>query len=121
MVYLYIFIGGGIGASLRHLISSFLSKPNVEFPFAILAVNILGSLLIGALAGAISKGLVQGGTNTHMLLAIGLLGGFTTFSTFSLETLQLIQTGKYILAASYIAASVILSVGACFIGLILTK
>ena len=121
MAYLYIFIGGGIGASLRHLLSSLMHKPNAEFPIAILAINIVGSLLIGLLAGLVSKGMIQGGVNLHMFLAIGILGGFTTFSTFSLESLNLIQTGKYGLAATYILASVTLSIGACFLGLMITR
>ena len=120
MNIILIFTGGGIGAVLRHLISSVLAKPNAEFPIAILAVNILGSFLIGLFAG-LGKGVVESGMNLHMFFVIGILGGFTTFSAFSMEALTLLNQGKTMMALGYVLASVILSVLAAYIGLILTR
>lgn len=84
-----------------------------SFPFGTLAINIIGSFLIGMVAEywAIKSGLPQ---PARLFLTTGIIGGFTTFSTFSLETALLWERGQPLLSAVYIAASVILSIGALF-------
>lgn len=95
-----VFVGGGLGALLRYLVSL-----AVEGPLATLADNVVGSFLIGLMV-AVPAG------NLRLLLAVGLLGGFTTFSAFSLDALRLWQRGEPLLAAAYVAGSVLLSLAA---------
>ena len=95
-----VFVGGGLGALLRYLVSL-----AVEGSLATLAVNVVGSFLIGLMV-AVPAG------NLRLLLAVGLLGGFTTFSAFSLDALRLWQRGEPLLAATYVAGSVLLSLAA---------
>lgn len=106
-------LGGGIGAVFRYWISlvTFLNKG--ELPLQTLVVNFLGALLIGAIAKASGTG---GGLNEHavLFLKVGICGGFTTFSTFSLETFALIEKGNLLLAGIYILASVVL----CLLGVL---
>jgi fluoride exporter len=113
IVYL-IFLGGGIGAVARYAAGLALSGSGV-FPFGTLSVNVLGSLLIGFLAFVLPA-MDQGGAAMRFFLITGVLGGFTTFSAFSLETLHLLQRGDTMLAVTYVAASVILSLGAAALG-----
>ena len=94
---LLIFLGGGLGAVLRHLAG--LLAPG---PLATMAINVAGSFLIGLLV-AMPAG------NMRLFLAVGMLGGFTTFSAFSLEALELWQRGQTALALAYVLGSVILS------------
>jgi len=106
---LLVMLGGAIGAGLRHLVGVMaLAKAPPGFPWATLFVNLAGGLAIGLLAGWF----VRTGANEQMrlFLAVGLLGGFTTFSAFSLETWLMIERGQIGLAALYVAASVIGSV-----------
>lgn len=100
--------GGATGASLRFLVGQALA-----FPMATLAVNIAGSLAIGALFV-----LLQGrGAALAPLLITGVLGGFTTFSAFSLDTLRLVEAGRAGAALAYVSGSVLLSIAACAMGL----
>ncbi|MFC4669798.1 fluoride efflux transporter CrcB [Seohaeicola nanhaiensis] len=108
--------GGAVGASLRYLsglaILRLLGHPS--FPVAIIFVNVVGSFLMGAfVVAAANKGL----THLSPLVMTGILGGFTTFSAFSLETMNLIERGDTIQAALYVLLSVILSVGALAAGM----
>ena len=103
--------GGAIGAVLRYLTGLALA-----FPFGTLAVNILGSFLIGVLWVALAD---RG--QWSPLLITGILGGFTTFSAFSLDTLRLVDSGRAPMAAVYVLASVILSLGAVALGHAITK
>ena len=92
-LYLFVAIGGAVGASSRFYISQLiLNWLGKGFPFATLAVNISGSLIMGALYGLIEQGVIEVGVY-RTLIGIGFLGAFTTFSTFSLDTLLLIQHG----------------------------
>jgi fluoride exporter len=104
-------IGGAIGAVLRHLTGLALS-----FPFGTLAVNVVGSFAIGVLwVGLADRG------PWSPLLVTGILGGFTTFSAFSLDTLRLVEAGRASAAGIYVLASVALSLAACALGTIITK
>ena len=104
-------LGGAIGAVLRYLTGLALA-----FPFGTLAVNIVGSFLIGVLWVA----LADRGPWAPLLIT-GILGGFTTFSAFSLDTLRLVDAGRAPMAALYVLASVTLSLGACAFGHSITK
>ena len=103
--------GGAIGAVLRYL-----TGLAIAFPFGTLAVNVLGSFLIGVLWVALAD---RG--QWAPLLITGILGGFTTFSAFSLDTLRLVDAGRAPIAALYVLASVTLSLGACALGHAITK
>lgn len=117
MIYLLIFVGGGTGAVLRYLVSGLFSAP-----YGTLAVNIIGSLLLGALlALSVKLKFAEISPNLLPLLAIGLLGGFTTFSTFSMDVVNLLNGGQAQKAVIYMLASLVFSVGAAYIGYTLAK
>jgi len=100
-----VLLGGGIGSVARYLLSYFLTKNNTtQFPWATFIANGLGCLLIGLLFGYIQKNNVQNET-LKLLLITGFCGGFTTFSTFSLENIQFIQNQNYNLAILYTITS----------------
>ncbi|PIR32203.1 MAG: fluoride efflux transporter CrcB [Alphaproteobacteria bacterium CG11_big_fil_rev_8_21_14_0_20_44_7] len=122
MNLLLIFAGGGVGAVLRYLVSTRLNNAiDSGFPIGILCVNILGSFAIGVFAGIVSRETFAENTIIIPLCMIGLLGGFTTFSAFSLETIALLQAGKYMAALIYISLSLFLSIFVAYLGLILAK
>ena len=119
---LLVFVGGGIGAMLRYAVNRLafhLIGPG--FPWSTLLVNVLGSLSMGLLIGALAA--VPGGVSHHMrlFLATGLLGGFTTFSAFSLDALTLWERGQLGAALVYVLASVILSLLAVAAGFFLSR
>ena len=103
---MWVMLGGFFGAISRFLISKGLSFINKAFPFPTLIINITGSFLLGFV---VTSGLSQTG---YQLTGIGFLGAFTTFSTFSYETLQLIKKEQFILATFYSAGSILLGAGA---------
>lgn len=112
-----IFIGGGIGSVLRYLTNrTSLSLFGESFPYGILAINVIGSFLIGLAAAYIKKS-EWAGVEVISFVMIGILGGFTTFSAFSLDAVNLINQQRYTTAAVYVIASVTLSITAAFIGL----
>ena len=120
MLYLIVFLGAGIGGALRHGVNVWAARAfGFGFPFGTLIVNILGSFLIGLLAGffAYRAGLVP--QHVRLFLTTGLLGGFTTFSAFSLDAVLLIERHAYAMAAAYMLGSVAASVVALFLGLAL--
>ena len=112
--------GGALGAILRYLIGLIDLHSAAGFPYKTLAINVIGSFAIGciaALAGARS----EVSPNLILFLKVGICGGFTTFSTFALESTELIQSGKPVLAVLYMAASVILSLAAVAAAQIIVK
>ena len=120
--FLIVFLGAGLGGAARHganLAALRLLGPGA-FPWGTLLVNALGSFLIGAVAEtfALRSGLPQA---WRLFLTTGILGGFTTFSAFSLETVVLWERGEAGAAAAYVAASVGLSVGAVLGALVLVR
>lgn len=117
---LQVAIGGAIGASARYLagVAILRNFGSHEFPLGVIAVNILGSFIMGALVVFLGQ---KGLTHWNALLATGVLGGFTTFSSFSLESWRLIDTGRYDLAALYILLSVAVSLIALIAGVHLMR
>lgn len=117
MLYLIVFIGAGIGGALRHGVNVAASRQfGFGFPFGTLIVNVAGSFLMGLLAGyfAFRPGVPQ---HMRLFLTTGVLGGFTTFSAFSLDTALLIERHSFGLAAGYAVGSVAASISALFFGL----
>ncbi len=113
-----VFAGGGIGAVLRHLVNRLAGAWfGLGFPVGTIAVNVLGSFLMGLVAGLL-PGTSQG---WRLFLATGVLGGFTTFSAFSLDALTLWQRGQGAAAGLYVAASVLLSLAAIALGAAATR
>lgn len=104
-----VFFGGGIGSVLRYVVGIGVTRLGwTGFPVATLAVNVVGGILMGILAGWFAfKG--DGTQAWRLFLATGMMGGFTTFSTFSLETVLLVEQGRIGAAASYLGLSVVLS------------
>ncbi|MGE4313479.1 MAG: fluoride efflux transporter CrcB [Pseudobdellovibrionaceae bacterium] len=114
--------GGALGALSRHGLSSLIARlsEGSAFPLGILICNVLGSFLMGVLIATLAlKG--QASEQMRAFLSVGFLGAFTTFSTFSLETVTLIERGAYTQAGLYIVASVAFSVLFLFAGMALTK
>ncbi|WP_296674924.1 fluoride efflux transporter CrcB [Novosphingobium sp.] len=109
-------IGGGFGAWLRYGVGRLIGTAGYPFPWPTLTVNLAGSLAMGLLAGWLARH-GQGGEQWRLLLGVGMLGGFTTFSAFSLELFGMIQRGSHGMAALYAALSVIGGVIGLFIGL----
>ncbi len=121
MNYLIVFIGAGIGGMLRQGINvAALKWAGNGFPWGTLVINILGSFVMGLVAEywALKSGLPQ---TTRLFLTTGVLGGFTTFSAFSLDTALLYERGETLAAAGYAIGSVVLSVGALFGGLAIIR
>lgn len=118
---LLVALGGAAGASARHLMSgAMLRLMGPGWPWGTFAINVIGSLLIGVLAGWLAfRG--EGGTHWRLLLGTGVLGGFTTFSAYSLETALLIERKEYVPAALYSLGSVAVGLIAVFIGLWLSR
>lgn len=103
---LLVMIGGAIGAGCRYQLSRLaLHQVGAGFPWGTLIVNLLGGLLIGLLAGLFARS--GGNEPLRLLLAVGVLGGFTTFSAFSLETYEMIAQGALAAAFAYVLASVV--------------
>lgn len=123
MALLYVACGGAVGAMLRYLGVNAISRFNpTEFPYGTMLVNILGSMLMGVwLACVLTMPNVAKAKDLHLLLAVGVLGGFTTFSAFSFDIFSLVQRGAYAELAFYITGSVGLSVCALLMGIALVK
>jgi CrcB protein len=122
LTLLLVGLGGAFGAICRYLVGvwTFRALPH-GLPWGTFVANLLGGLLMGVLVGVLA---LRGGADQErwrLLLGVGVLGGFTTFSSFSLETALMIERRDYGLAAGYTLASVVLSIGALFASLVLMR
>jgi CrcB protein len=119
--YLLVFFGGGIGASLRHLINLTCARCiGTGFPWGTFIINITGSTVMGLIAGYLAfKG--EASQPWRLFVMTGILGGYTTFSAFSLDTALLYERGELGLAAAYVLGSVVLSIAGLFAGLALVR
>lgn len=121
MNYLIVFIGGGIGSMLRHAVNVLCARGlGTAFPYGTLTVNITGSIIMGLFAGYFAfKG--DATQSWRLFLMTGILGGYTTFSAFSLDTALLYERGELGLAFVYVLASVAISISGLFAGLMLVR
>ena len=121
MQLFYVFLGGGLGAICRYIVTSAIGgRFNMLFPFGPLLVNTLGSFFMAVVLGVLLP--LAKSTNTlseslRLLLTVGFLGGFTTFSSFSMETLTLIRGGSYFLAIANVTTNIVFGLLAAIIGL----
>jgi CrcB protein len=121
MGYLIVFLGGGLGAAIRHGINLASARAfGTGFPYGTLLINITGSLVMGLTAAYFA---FKGDASQHwrLFLATGVLGGYTTFSAFSLDAALLYERGEVGAAAIYVLASVALSIAGLFAGLALVR
>ncbi len=118
---LLVMIGGAIGSGFRyHLSRIALQNMGPGFPWGTWIANLLGGLLMGVLAGTLAR-TVDGGEPLRLFLGVGVLGGFTTFSAFSLETYNMLVRGDYLLGAAYAVSSVAGAILMVFLGIMLTR
>ena len=118
---LLVMAGGAIGAGARHLTgAAMLRALGPGWPWGTLTVNLLGGFLMGALIGWLAQQ-SDGGNNLRLLLGVGMLGGFTTFSAFSLDVVLMIERGEVWPAGGYVLASVVGSIVALMVGLSLMR
>ena len=121
MAYFIVFVGAGLGGALRHGVNVLAARLlGFGFPWGTLFVNVAGALALGVIAELLLiKGI--GNQPLRLFLTTGLLGGFTTFSAFSLDSAVMWQRGDYALLAGYGVGSVLLSIGALFLGMGATR
>jgi len=113
----YVAVGSAVGGASRFALSTFIQQRAGTFPLGTLLINITGSLLLGFLM-RYALGSTSVSAETRALLTTGFCGGYTTFSTFSWETVALIQDGDYRRASTYVIASVVVSLAATFVGIV---
>lgn len=112
----YVFLGGGFGASLRYWLSGLIPRwAGTDFPYGILSINVIGCFFIGLLMTAFEERF-RIDASLRVFLTFGILGGFTTFSTFSYETIAMMRDGELIKASLYIFLSIALGLGGTHIG-----
>jgi CrcB protein len=119
--YLIVFLGGGVGAAIRHGINiAGLRALGPDFPYATFFINVTGSIVMG---GAAAYFAFKGGATQHwrLFLTTGVLGGYTTFSTFSLDAALLYERDQYVAAAIYVIGSVVLAIAGLFAGLAVVR
>lgn len=121
--FLLVAIGGGLGAMARYGLGLAVGRlaPGAAWPWATLTANVAGGLLMGLLVGWLALRAGAGQESIRLFAAVGVLGGFTTFSAFSLEAALMIERRQLAMAGGYVAASVVLSIAALFIGLMVAR
>ena len=112
-----VFIGGGIGSVARYIVTTLIKNfTTINFPFGTLTVNVMGSLLMGIITALIAGKLSYDSEPVSLLLAVGFLGGFTTFSSFSIETLTLIEKHEVFYAIANILTNTTFGLLAAYLG-----
>jgi fluoride exporter len=113
--------GGALGSVARYLVGVLMTRAfGVNFPYGTLTVNVVGGFLMGLFIGIMARRL-EGSMDLRLFIAVGIMGGFTTFSSFSLDVAVLWERGELSTALIYVLASVILSIAALFFGLWLAR
>ena len=119
MNVLYVFVGGGIGSAARYLVSGLVYRlTGNSFPYGTLAVNVIGCFVIGLLMTAFQERFLVN-PSLRMFLTIGILGGFTTFSTFSYETVMLLHDAEFWYAGLNIAVSIFTCLAGTYAGMLI--
>jgi CrcB protein len=113
-------LGGALGSLLRYFVAGAIQHPTMQFPWGIFVVNVTGGFLMGVIV-ELSALKMQLTPEMRAFLTIGILGGYTTFSTFSLDMALLIERGAYMAAAGYLFGSAMLSIAALFAGFLLVR
>ncbi|QDZ10440.1 fluoride efflux transporter CrcB [Devosia ginsengisoli] len=120
--FLLVGAGGALGAMSRYGISVLIGRLwPMSFPLATLLINIIGSLAMGLFVGLMARLLPTWQNEAHLFVAVGILGGFTTFSSFSLDAIVLIERGEMVQAISYVLLSVVLCLIGLYLGLLVTR
>ena len=121
--FLIVAAGGALGAMARYGagIAAQRLAPGSTWPWATLTVNVVGGLVMGLLVGWLALRAGAGQESVRLFAAVGLLGGFTTFSAFSLEAVLMMERRQFAMAGGYVALSVVLSITALFIGLMVAR
>ena len=120
--YLWVGLGGAIGAMGRFGLGSAIGRVWANsFPVATLLVNVLGAVLMGLFMGAVARLSPTASEPARLFVAVGVLGRFTTFSSFSLETVMLIERGQALSAAGYVVLSVVVCLAGLYLGLLVTR
>jgi CrcB protein len=114
--------GGAVGAMMRYGFGSLVGRfwP-MSFPLATMLINIIGSVAMGVFVGLMARFLPPWQEGARLFVAVGLLGGFTTFSSFSLETVLLLERGELLAAGAYVLLSVVVCVIGLYLGLLLIR
>ncbi len=122
MTWAYVALGGAIGSVFRYLMQTLIGQyAGVDFPYGTLIVNITGSVLMGIFIGSMARMLPQHAQELRLLIAVGILGGYTTFSSFSLDAITLLEEGKFMAMSVYVVSSVVLSLAGLYAGLRLMR
>ncbi len=115
-------LGGGIGAVARFTLGSLIGHYwPTSFPLATLVINIIGSIAMGVFIGLLAKFLPPWQEAARLFVAVGVLGGFTTFSAFSLETVLMLERGELLAAGGYVLLSVVVCVIGLYLGLLVIR
>ena len=115
--YFLVGIGGALGALMRFGAQNWIGSLPNGFPVATFLVNIVGSIAMGVLVGILAKTTPQYQNEIRLFVAVGVFGGFTTFSSFSLDAIALLERGEILQAAIYVVGSVLLALAGLWIGL----
>lgn len=119
MNFIWVFLGGGLGSMCRYGISLLLKQQQLNFPIATFSANVISCIILGYLIGLQLKSGI--GSQQQLLLMTGFCGGFSTFSTFSGEIVQLFQQGQSSTALFYIAASLLVCVFCIWLGMMMSR
>lgn len=120
--YILVGLGGALGSMLRYGLGVLIGRGwRTSFPLGTMVVNILGSLAMGLFIGFLVRNLPSWQSDARLFVAVGLFGGFTTFSSFSLDTISLVERGDVAQALVYVAVSLVAGFAALYAGLMLTR